>query len=61
MITVTHAVVEQVMGQLPLNWVQAVRWLDDNCPLWRTGPAPRGTPYVVEVKPGDDDEDEDED
>lgn len=58
MMTVTHAVVEQVVGNSARDWVEAVRWLDDNCPAWRTGPAPRGKPYVVEVQPGDEDEDE---
>ena len=42
--------VEEVRRSLPgvATEAAAIAWLDNNCPAWRLGPAPRGKPLFVE-------------
>lgn len=53
--TVTHAVVEEVIANTGLSWPAAVAWCDANLlPAWRTGlPVVAG---IVEVEDGDGEE-----
>ena len=48
--TVTHAVVQEVINNTGLSWVNAVAWCDNNLPLWRTSePVTAEVIEVIEV------------
>ena len=51
-----RALILEVASLLPghATEIEAIAWLDGNCPWWRDGPTPTATPLVVEVT--DDDE-----
>ena len=54
--TVTHAVVQEVINNTGLSWVNAVAWCDNNLPSWRTSePVPA---KVIEVMGNYEDGDE---
>ena len=48
--------VEEVRRSLPgvATEAAAITWLDNNCPAWRLGQAPRGKPLFVEKVEADD-------
>ena len=47
--TVTHAVVQEVINNTGLSWVNAVAWCDNNLlPQWRTRPQQQAVKLTIE-------------